>query len=59
MARTPKGSVLRTCVIQSKLTPRVGDALDQFAKSKQESISTIVQEVIEEKLTLSGFLKND
>ena len=38
MARRPKGSVLRTCVIQSKLTPRVGQALDQFANQQQKSI---------------------
>jgi|TARA_R100000664_G_C2720887_1_gene114440 predicted DNA-binding protein len=58
MARRPKGSVLRTCVIQSKLTPRVGQALDQFATQQQKSISTVVQEVIEKELTVSGFLND-
>ena len=58
MARRPKGSVLRTCVIQSKLTPRVGQALYQFANQQQKSISTVVQEVIEKELTVSGFLND-
>jgi len=57
MANRPKGSVLRTSVIQAKLTPQINTALTKFADSESKSISTVVFEIIEETLTTNGYLK--
>tara|TARA_R100000152_G_C6679624_1_gene113826 strand:+ start:89 stop:271 length:183 start_codon:yes stop_codon:yes gene_type:complete len=57
MANRPKGSVLRTSVIQAKLTPQINTALTKFADSESKSISTVVYEIIEETLTTNGYLK--
>ena len=54
MANRPKGSVLRTSVIQAKLTPQINTALTKFADSESKSISTGVYEIIEETLKTKG-----
>ena len=59
MANRPKGSVLRTSVIQAKLTPQIYTALDQYANSQSKSISTVVYELVDEKLQLEGLVKSD
>mgnify|MGYP001496606627 CR=1 FL=1 len=59
MANRPKGSVLRTSVIQAKLTPQIYTALDQYANSQSKSISTVVYELVDEKLQLEGLVKSN
>ena len=58
MANRPKGSVLRTSVIQAKLTPQLNAALNKFADSESKSVSTIVCEILEETLKTKGYLRN-
>ena len=59
MARRPKGSILRTQVIQSKVTPQVHAALKTAASNEEKSVSTTVQEMVEKSLSDAGFLEND
>ena len=59
MARRPKGSILRTQVIQSKVTPKVHAALKTAANQEEKSVSTTVQEMVEKGLSDAGFLEND
>tara|TARA_B100001094_G_scaffold88275_2_gene84469 strand:+ start:6547 stop:6729 length:183 start_codon:yes stop_codon:yes gene_type:complete len=59
MARRPKGSILRTEVLQSKVTPQVADALEQAAKDESTSISTKIQNVLEKALTDQGYICGD
>ena len=57
MARRPKGSILRTEVLQSKVTPQVANALEQAAKDESTSIGTKIQDVLEKALIDQGYLK--
>ena len=59
MARRPKGSILRTEVLQSKVTPQVAHALEQAAKDESTSISTKIQNVLEKALTDQGYISID
>ena len=59
MARRPKGSVLRTVVIQSKITPKVSDALTDLSKASGSTVSTTVQEMIEKSLFEQGLITED
>ena len=58
MANRPKGSVLRTSVIQAKLTPPIRTALTKFADSESKSISTVVYEIIEQTLKNKGYVES-
>tara|TARA_Y100001973_G_C5152894_1_gene309100 strand:+ start:1058 stop:1243 length:186 start_codon:yes stop_codon:yes gene_type:complete len=57
MARRPKGSILRTHVLQSKVTPEVAMALDVAAKYESTTVSTKIQDVLEKALIDQGYLK--
>ena len=57
MARRPKGSILRTHVLQSKVTPEVARALDVAAKYESTTVSTKIQDVLEKALIDQGYLK--
>ena len=57
MARRPKGSILRTHVLQSKVTPEVAMALDVAAKYESTTVSTKIQNVLQEALIDQGYLK--
>ena len=59
MARRPKGSILRTEVLQSKVTPQVANALEQAAKDESTSISTKIQNVLEKALTDQAYISID
>ena len=58
MANRPKGSVLRTSVLQAKLTPQINTALTKFADSESKSISTVVYEILEETLKTKGYVES-
>jgi len=57
MARRPKGSILRTHVLQSKVTPDVATALEVAAKYESTTVSTKIQDVLEKALIDEGYLK--
>tara|TARA_B100000700_G_C14242583_1_gene488814 strand:- start:109 stop:294 length:186 start_codon:yes stop_codon:yes gene_type:complete len=57
MARRPKGSILRTHVLQSKVTPEVAIALEVAAKYESTTVSTKIQNVLQEALIDQGYLK--
>ncbi len=59
MANRPKGSVLRTSVIQAKLTPQIHSALNKFAEAEKKPISTVVFEVLETKLVAEGYVESE
>tara|TARA_R100000742_G_C4261032_1_gene78814 strand:- start:113 stop:298 length:186 start_codon:yes stop_codon:yes gene_type:complete len=56
MARRPKGSILRTHVLQSKVTPQVATALEVAAKYESITVSTKIQNVLENALVDQGYL---